>query len=118
MTTTPTTAERLEKLEKEHRNLLARLEKLEKGRGSVIWAAVRLTALLVVVVFLLHYMGLLPRELRLERLPLNVKTLDAESGKVERLEVNEVILTDRSNAVRARLAMEEVRGKDKEKEKE
>ncbi|HZT19941.1 MAG TPA: hypothetical protein VFA23_11100 [Dongiaceae bacterium] len=119
-TTTPTTAERLDRLETEYRHLLARLEKLEKRRPSMLWEVLRQVVMVVAVVFLLHYMGFLPKMTflpkDLERLPLRASTIDAKSGKVQKLEANELLLLDRDGTVRARLAM--VAPRDKEKGKE
>ncbi len=107
-----TTEQRLEKLEKENRNLRLRLEKVEKGRSSILWEVIRLTLLLLAIAFLLHYMGFLPKDLgflpqELERLPLSAKTVDAETAKVHKMEANEFILVDSSGNMRGKWSMGE-----------
>jgi hypothetical protein len=96
-------AERIDKLERENRNLLARLEKLEKRGGAVIFENLRTALLLVVAAVLLHLMGFLPRGL--ERVPVSARLVDAEQIKTDRLEVKELILQDRTNMGRAKLEM-------------
>lgn len=99
----PSLAERVDKLEKENRHLVARLEKLEKRGGSIFFEVLRTALLLVVAALLLHLMGLLPG--RLERLPLVAQGLDAESARVERLQAGEVVIQDSGGAARARLGL-------------
>ena len=94
-------AERIDKLERENRNLMARLEKLEKRGGAVIFEVLRTALLLVVAAVLLHLMGFLPRGL--ERIPVSAGVVEAEQIKTDRLEVKELILQDRSHTGRAKL---------------
>lgn len=96
-------AERIDKLERENRNLLARLEKLEKRSGSILFEVVRLSALFVFIALVLHLIGLLP--LALERLNVRANAVDAQTLKADRIEINELILHDRHGADRARLAV-------------
>jgi hypothetical protein len=96
-------AERIDKLERENRNLLARLEKLEKRGGAVIFETLRTALLLVVAAVLLHLMGFLPRGL--ERVSVAARQVDAEQIKTDRLEVKELVLQDRTNTGRAKLEM-------------
>lgn len=98
-------AERLEKLEKEHRNLLARLERLEKRGGSIFFEVLRTAVLLIVVGLVLHYLGYLPGNL--ERLPLVARSVNAGTLEGDEVMAGEVILRDRSGTSRARLAIEE-----------
>jgi hypothetical protein len=97
----PPLAERLDKLERENRNLLARLEKLEKRGGAILFETVRTSILLIVAALMLHLMGFLPPSL--ERLPVRARDVAAESIKVDRLQVNELLLQDRHDMSRARL---------------
>ena len=94
-------AERIERLERENRNLMARLDKLEKRGGAAIFEVVRTALLLVVAAVLLHLMGFLPRGL--ERVPISARQVEANQVKAERLEVQELILQDRSHTSRAKL---------------
>jgi hypothetical protein len=94
-------AERIERLERENRNLMARLDKLEKRGGAAMFEVLRTALLLVVAGVLLHLMGFLPRGL--ERVPLSARQVDANQIKTERLEVQELILQDRSHTSRAKL---------------
>jgi len=95
-------AERIEKLERENRNLMARLDKLEKrGGGAAIFEVFHIALLLIVAGVLLHLMGFLPRGL--ERVPISARQVDANQVKAERLEVQELILKDRSHTSRAKL---------------
>jgi hypothetical protein len=94
-------AERIDKLERENRNLLARLEKLEKRSGAVLFETLRTALLLVVAAVLLHLMGFLPRGL--ERVSVSARLVDAEQITTDRLEVKELILQDRTNTGRAKL---------------
>jgi hypothetical protein len=98
-------AERIDKLERENRNLLARLEKLEKRSGSILFEVVRMSLLLVFAALVLHLIGLLP--VGLERLNVLANTVDAQTLKADRLEINELILHDRRGVDRARLAMQD-----------
>jgi hypothetical protein len=94
-------AERMDKLERENRNLMARLDKLERRGGAVIFEVLRTALLLVVAAVVLHMMGFLPRGL--ERVPMSARQVDAQHIKTERLEVQELILQDRSHTGRAKL---------------
>jgi hypothetical protein len=96
-------ADRIEKLERENRNLMARLDKLEKRGGAAIFEVLRTALLLVVAAVLLHMMGFLPRGL--ERVPVSARQVDAEQVRTDRLEIQELILQDRSRTARARLEM-------------
>jgi hypothetical protein len=93
--------ERIDKLERENRNLMARLDKLEKRSGAIFFEVVRTALLLVVAAVLLHLMGLLPGGL--ERVSLAARDVQAERIKVDRLEVKEVVVQDRSQASRAKI---------------
>jgi hypothetical protein len=80
-------------LEKEHRNLLARLERLEKKRG---WFAAFLANVLLLVMagLLADYLGFFPPNV--DHLPLRAKSIEAE----------EFTLREPSGKVRARLVPE------------
>ena len=67
--------ERLEKLEREYRNLAARLHRLERGWGSCLAGLLGNAILLVAAALVLDYMGLLPAAV--ERLPLDAKSVAA-----------------------------------------
>jgi hypothetical protein len=99
----PGLAERIDRLEKENRNLVTRLEKLEKRGGAIVFEVLRTAVLLVGIVLLLHMMGLVP--LNLERVPLVARTVEAETLKVQRVEANDVVVEDRSGTPRARLSL-------------
>lgn len=71
-----TQTERLDKLEREHRNLLTRLERLEKQRGSLLAALIGNVLLLVVAGLMADYLGFLPRPI--ERLPLKASSVEAD----------------------------------------
>lgn len=94
-------AERIDKLERENRNLLTRLEKVEKRGGAVFFEVLRTALLLLVAAVLLHLMGFLPRGL--ERAPLSARAVDADLVRTDRLEVKELVIQDRSGAGRAKL---------------
>jgi hypothetical protein len=98
-------AERIDKLERENRNLLARLEKLEKRGGSIFFEVVRMALLLIFAALVLHLIGLLPPGL--ERLNVLANTVDAQTLKAGRLDINELSLRDGQGAERARLAMQD-----------
>jgi len=98
-------AERMERLERENRNLLARLEKLEKRGGAVVFEIVRTAILLVVAAVLLHLMGLLPGNL--ERVPVVAREVRAEKIRSDLLEVKEVTVLDRTDTGRAKLDVRE-----------
>jgi hypothetical protein len=98
-------SERLDKLEKENRNLVARLERLEKRGGSIFFEVLRTALLLALLAFFLHLMGLLPRSWPLERLPVRAKDVDAEQVKVQRLQADEFLLKDETGVLRAKLTM-------------
>jgi hypothetical protein len=68
--------ERLEKLEREHRNLLTRLERLEKQGGSILAALIGNVLLLVVVGLLADYLGFLPAPV--ERPPLKASSVETD----------------------------------------
>ncbi len=68
--------ERLEKLEREHRLLVARLDGLQKQRNSWLPGLVGSVVLLVAAGLLLDYLGFLPAVV--ERLPLKAKSVDAD----------------------------------------
>jgi hypothetical protein len=97
-------AERIDKLERENRNLLNRLEKLEKRGGAFLFEVLRTALLLLVATVLLHLMGLLGRNW--ERLPVSAREVDAEQIKTDHLEVKEVLVQDHTGT-RARLGMKE-----------
>jgi hypothetical protein len=94
-------AERIERLERENRNLMARLDKLEKRGGAAMFEILRTALLLVVAAVVLHMMGFLPRGL--EKVPLAARQVDAEVIKTDRLEIKELVLQDRSQTGRAKL---------------
>ena len=96
-------AERIDKLERENRNLLARLEKLEKRGGAILFEVFRTALLLLVAALLLHLMGFLPRGL--ERLPVAAREIKADQIKVDQLEVKEIIVADKNDVGRARFAV-------------
>jgi hypothetical protein len=96
--------ERIDKLERENRNLLNRLEKIEKRGGAIFFEVLRTALLLLVAAVLLHLMGFLGH--RWERLPVSARQVDAEQIKTDHLEVKEVIVQDRTGA-RVRLGMKD-----------
>lgn len=63
------------RLEKENRNLITRVERLEKQRGSVLLALLANAILLVTAGLLADYLGLFPTPI--ERLPLQAKQVQA-----------------------------------------
>jgi hypothetical protein len=65
----------LNRLEQENRNLIKRLEKLEKKRGTALAAFVANVILLVSAGLLIGYLGLFPPGV--ERLPLEARTVTA-----------------------------------------
>jgi hypothetical protein len=85
------------KLERDYRNLQARLEKLEGRRG---WFAAALgnVLLLVLAGLMADYLGWFPPAV--DRLPLAARRVEAE----------EFVLRDRAGTVRARLVPEGDRG--------
>jgi hypothetical protein len=93
--------ERIERLERENRNLMARLDKLEKRGGAGLFEVLRTALLLVLAAVVLHMMGFLGRGL--ERVPVSARQVDAEVIKTDRLELKELILQDRSQTGRAKL---------------
>jgi hypothetical protein len=95
MMPTPDLATVVARLEKENRNLLSRVEKLEKRRGSSIPALIANVLLLVSAGLLASYLGLLPPAV--DRLPLAARTVEAE----------EFILRPKDGPVRARVALDE-----------
>src|SRR5262249_49059342 len=96
-------AERIDKLERENRNLLARLEKLEKRSGAIFFEVFRTALLLLVAALLLDLLGFLPSGL--ERLPVSAREVSADQIKVDQLKVKEILVEDRSGAGRAKLTV-------------
>ena len=92
--------ERIDKLERENRNLLTRLDKLEKRSGAAFFEVFRTALLLVLAAVLLHLLGFLPPGL--ERLPVAARVVDSNEIKADRVEVKELIVQDRSGAGRAK----------------
>jgi len=86
------------KLEKDYRNLQARLDKLERRRGGWLAAGLANVLLLVLAGLLADYLGWFPPAVDL--LPLAAKSVEAE----------EFVLRDRAGTVRARLVPEGNRG--------
>lgn len=75
--TTESHADRLEKLEREHRNLVSRLERLEKRKRGAAFAGLVGNVLLLVVAGLIgDYLGLLGPYV--QRLPLKARTVEAD----------------------------------------
>ena len=69
-------AERLERLEREYRNLTPRLDRLEKQRGSCLAGLAGNVLVLVSIVLLLDYLGFLPAWF--QHLPVAARSVDAE----------------------------------------
>jgi hypothetical protein len=84
---------RMGQLEKEHHNLTARIQKLEKQRRSSVPVFVANVILLVSAGLLAGYLGFFPRGM--EQLPLEAR----------RVEAQEFVLHDREGATRARLTV-------------
>jgi hypothetical protein len=68
--------DRIAKLEKENRNLLTRIERLEKQRGSWIPGLLGSVLLLVMAGLLADYLGFFPPAV--DRLPLKATTVEAD----------------------------------------
>ena len=84
---------RISQLEKEHHNLAARIQKLEKQRKSSVPVFVANVVLLISAGLLAGYLGFFPRGM--EQLPLEAR----------RVEAREFVLQDRDGATRARLTV-------------
>jgi hypothetical protein len=82
---------RISQLEKEHHNLAARIQKLEKQRKSSFPVLVANVILLISAGLLAGYLGFFPRGM--EQLPLEAR----------RVEAQEFVLQDRDGTTRARL---------------
>ncbi len=76
MTPMPDLATVVARLEKENRNLIARVEHLERRRGAAFAALLGNVLLLVCAGLLVGYLGLYPRGV--DRLPLQARTVDTE----------------------------------------
>jgi len=84
---------RMSQLEKEHHNLAARIQKLEKQRKSSVPVFVANVVLLISAGLLAGYLGFFPRGM--EQLPLEARRVQAQ----------EFVLQDRDGATRARLTV-------------
>ena len=73
MTPAPDIAALVARMEKENRNLISRVESLEKRRGSTIAAAIANFLLIVNTGLLAGYLGLFPS--RVQRLPLDARSV-------------------------------------------
>jgi hypothetical protein len=73
-TATESTASRLERLEHEYRNLLTRMERLEKQKGAWLPGLLGGVLLVLAVGALLDYLGVFPHPV--ERLPLAAKSVE------------------------------------------
>jgi hypothetical protein len=71
-----TEQDRIAKLEKEYRNLLTRIERLEKQRGSWIPGLLGSVLLLVMAGLMVDYLGFFPSAV--ERLPLKATAVEAD----------------------------------------
>jgi hypothetical protein len=91
MTPGPDLASVVARLEKENRNLVTRLEVLEKQKGSAVAALIANAALILSVVLLVGYLGFFPPGII--RLPLQARTVEAD----------EIILNCRDASTRARV---------------
>jgi hypothetical protein len=76
MMPTPDIESVVARLEKENRNLVTRLERLEKQRRSSIPAVLASVILLVCAGLLANYLGFYPPPI--ERLPLSARRVDAQ----------------------------------------
>jgi hypothetical protein len=94
MTPTPDFAATVARLEQEHRNLLTRLEKLEKTRGSLIPAFLANVTLILTAALLVGYLGLYPPGIL--RLPLQARTVETDV----------LILHSRDGSTQARLTVD------------
>lgn len=95
MMPTPDLASVVSRLEQENRNLVKRVEKLEKQRASSLAAFLANVLLLVMAGLLADYLGLFPAPV--ERLPLQAKSVAAE----------EFTVRTREGQTRARLVADE-----------
>jgi hypothetical protein len=95
MTPAPDLAPVVARLEKENRNLVTRLEKLERRRGSAIAALIANVILLVSAGLLAGYLGFFPPGV--DRLPLQARTVETLA----------VILTNAAGTPQARLTADE-----------
>jgi hypothetical protein len=77
MTPTPDLASVVARLEKENRNLLTRLEKLEQQRGSALRALIANMILILAAAVLVGYLGLFPPGIA--RLPLQARSVETEA---------------------------------------
>jgi hypothetical protein len=68
--------DRLEKLEREYKNLQSRCESLEKQRSTWLSALVTNVLLLLLLAFLFDYMGYMPSAVN--RLPVKAQSVDAD----------------------------------------
>ena len=84
-------ADRMEKLERENKNLVTRIERMEKQRASLYAGIVGNVLLLVVAVLIVDYLGFLPSFV--QRLPL----------KAESVETDELVLRGREGKAAAKL---------------
>lgn len=84
-------AKQVERLERDNRQLLERVAKLEKQKGSFLAALLGNALLLVVAGLLVGYLGFFPKEV--DRLPLSARKVEAE----------EFVLRNKEGAVLARL---------------
>jgi hypothetical protein len=91
MTPGPDLASVVARLEKENRNLVTRLEVLEKHKGSAVTALIANTVLILCAVLLAGYLGLFPSSI--VRLPLQARTVEAD----------EIILNCRDASAQARV---------------
>ena len=86
---------RMSRLEKEHHNLMARIQKLEKQKRSSFPVFVANVILLVSAGLLAGYLGSFRSLPWMEKLPL-------QAGRIE---AQEFVLQDREGATRARLTV-------------
>jgi hypothetical protein len=91
MTPGPDLASVVARLEKENRNLVTRLEVLEKQKGSAVAGLIANAVLIVSAVLLVGYLGFFPAGI--VRLPLEARTVDT----------NEIILNYRDSSAQARV---------------
>lgn len=91
----PDLASVVARLEQENRNLVKRVEKLEKQRGSSLAALLANVLLLVTAGLLADYLGLFPSQV--ERLPIQARSVASE----------EFIVRTREGQTRARLVADE-----------
>jgi hypothetical protein len=87
---------RMSRLEKEHHNLTARIQKLEKQKKSSFPVFVANVILLVSAELLAGYLG------SFRFLPWRMEQLPLQAGRVE---AQEFVLQDRDGATRARLTV-------------